>query len=203
MSINSIGAGSALLRQYQDKLFAKLDSNANGSIDKSELKTLTDAVAAKTGKKIDSDALFKALDTAKTGAISKAQFEAAPPPPPPMSDAMQTALLQAQGLDTGTTADAAGTSVDSTSGTVDLGKMLDQLAAALDGTDEKDKPRHVHHHHAPDTDNDQDGTPATAGTGNTTASAAQSAKANSAILQYLAALGTGSDSSSTKVSVTA
>lgn len=58
---NSVGGSGG----SQDDLFAKIDTNGDGSIDQTELKTLTDKIKSDTGK--DASDMFAKLDTDKIG----------------------------------------------------------------------------------------------------------------------------------------
>ncbi len=61
----------------QDDLFAKIDTNADGSIDKTELQALTDKIKADTGK--DASDLFAKLDTDGDSQLTQAEFDAGHP----------------------------------------------------------------------------------------------------------------------------
>lgn len=60
--------------QRSEELFAKLDVNGDGSVDASEMKSLTDYLGQKTGTTVDSDALLKAIDTDGNGSISSTEL---------------------------------------------------------------------------------------------------------------------------------
>ena len=60
-----------------DALFSKIDVNGDGSIDKSELQTMTDKIKSATGK--DAGDLSGKLDTDGDGKISKSEFAAGAP----------------------------------------------------------------------------------------------------------------------------
>jgi Ca2+-binding EF-hand superfamily protein len=60
--------------QKSKELFAKLDVNGDGSIDASEMKSLTDYLGAKTGKSVDASAVMTAIDTDGNGSVSSAEF---------------------------------------------------------------------------------------------------------------------------------
>jgi Ca2+-binding EF-hand superfamily protein len=57
------------------KLFDKLDTNGDGSIDSTELKTFADNIGSKTGTQIDSSSLMKALDTDGDGSVSATELK--------------------------------------------------------------------------------------------------------------------------------
>jgi Ca2+-binding EF-hand superfamily protein len=61
----------------QDDLFAKIDTNGDGSIDKTESQVLTDKVKAETGK--DTSDMFGKLDKDGDGKLTKAEFDAGKP----------------------------------------------------------------------------------------------------------------------------
>ncbi len=60
-----------------DKLFGKVDTDGNGTVDKSELQGLFDKIAQKTGgTALSADALFSKIDTNGDGSISKDELAA-------------------------------------------------------------------------------------------------------------------------------
>lgn len=63
-----------------DDLFGKIDTNADGSLDQTELQTFTDMVKAETGQ--DMGDRFTELDTDGDGTLSAAEFEAVRPEQP-------------------------------------------------------------------------------------------------------------------------
>ena len=65
--------GSSVSRQ--ERMFAKIDSNGDGSVDKAELQTAFDAIAQKTGGTAKSaDALFGKFDTDGDGKLSASEL---------------------------------------------------------------------------------------------------------------------------------
>ena len=67
--------GSSVSRQ--ERMFAKIDSNGDGSVDKAELQTAFDAIAQKTGGTAKSaDALFGKFDTNGDGKLSASELDA-------------------------------------------------------------------------------------------------------------------------------
>ena len=63
--------------QMNSKMFAKIDANGDGSIDKSELQAAFDQIASKTGgTALKADDLFSAIDTDGDGKVSASEFEA-------------------------------------------------------------------------------------------------------------------------------
>lgn len=96
-----------------DKMFAKADADGSGSVDKTELQSMLDKIAEKTGNSLGStDDLMTKMDTDGNGSLSKdelatgmkslmpppsstvdfAQQSSALPPPPPPSDDNDNAL---------------------------------------------------------------------------------------------------------------
>lgn len=73
--------------QMQAELFKQLDSNDDGSIDKTELSSVLSSASAseegESGGAIDIDALFSLLDADSDGSISQSESAALAPPPPP------------------------------------------------------------------------------------------------------------------------
>jgi Ca2+-binding EF-hand superfamily protein len=61
----------------QDDLFAKIDTNGDGSVDKAELQTLTDKVKSDTGN--DTTDMFAKLDKDSDGKLTQAEFGAGKP----------------------------------------------------------------------------------------------------------------------------
>lgn len=65
--------GSSVSRQ--ERMFAKIDSNGDGSVDKTELQSAFDAIAQKTGGTAQSaDALFSKFDTNGDGKLSASEL---------------------------------------------------------------------------------------------------------------------------------
>jgi len=107
-AISGSGFNAASMNEMREKMFKKMDTNGDGKVDKSEMKTFQTEEQKKTGRTgPDIDKIFEKVDTDKDGAISeaedKAQFEkmkesmkngprgmgGKPPmgPPPPMGAA--------------------------------------------------------------------------------------------------------------------
>ncbi|MEJ0099604.1 MAG: EF-hand domain-containing protein [Pseudomonadota bacterium] len=57
------------------QLFSKLDTNGDGSIDSTELKTFADDLGSKTGTKIDAGSLMAALDSDGDGSVSSTELK--------------------------------------------------------------------------------------------------------------------------------
>jgi Ca2+-binding EF-hand superfamily protein len=125
MSISAIGSGSSGLsatyfQQLQQQLFAKLDSNGDGQITKTELES---ALAGQGVSTAQADSLFDALggDSSSTGTLTDAQFSAG----------LQQLLLDSQSQGQAIQAQSDQTSIDSaTNGpasTTSLSNLFDQL----------------------------------------------------------------------------
>jgi Ca2+-binding EF-hand superfamily protein len=68
---------SADSSKLQQKLLEKIDSNSDGSIDKTELSSFMEYVDSKTGSTgSDVDAVFKSLDADSDGSVSSDEFAA-------------------------------------------------------------------------------------------------------------------------------
>jgi Ca2+-binding EF-hand superfamily protein len=64
--------------KMRDKLFAKVDSDGSGSVDKTELQGLADKVAKATGgDSVNTDDIFSKSDTDGDGKLSKDEFDSA------------------------------------------------------------------------------------------------------------------------------
>ncbi len=73
-SYQNVASTRAAGSQKAQELFAKLDVNGDGSVDASELQSLTDYISQKTGTKVDSASLMKAIDTDGNGSISSTEL---------------------------------------------------------------------------------------------------------------------------------
>lgn len=78
----------------QDDLFAKIDTNGDGSLDQTELKTLTDKIKSDTGK--DASAMFAKLDTDSDGKLTKTEFDAGRPQGGPQGASATQATSEAK-----------------------------------------------------------------------------------------------------------
>ena len=91
---------SSARAQMKDRLFSKVDTDGSGSVDKSELQSMLDDIAKKTGATAQSaDALFGKLDTDGDGSISKDELDAGmkslmPKPASTIAFAQQSAAPQ-------------------------------------------------------------------------------------------------------------
>ena len=61
----------------QEDLFAKIDTNGDGSVDKAESKVLSDKIKSETGK--DTSDMFAKLDTDSDGKLTQTEFDAGKP----------------------------------------------------------------------------------------------------------------------------
>ncbi len=68
------------MRQKQSEMFNKIDSDGNGSLDKSEFQVLSDKMAKKTGHSINVDEVFSTFDSDSDGLISKEEHSFMRPP---------------------------------------------------------------------------------------------------------------------------
>jgi hypothetical protein len=72
-------SGTASLSQTEEKLFAQIDSDGNGSISKSELTNFLDKVSGSLGGTQPSGAaassLFTSMDSSADGSISLSEFQ--------------------------------------------------------------------------------------------------------------------------------
>lgn len=73
----------------QDDLFAKVDTNSDGSLDADELKVLTDKIQSDTGQDVSTQ--FSKLDTDGDSKLSQTEFEAGRPQPPGGTNGTQSA----------------------------------------------------------------------------------------------------------------
>lgn len=94
--INRIGGGymdpaqMAAMRGQMGNPFDKIDSNGDGSIDKTEFSSFADEISERTGRSIDVDQKISELDTDGDGLVSQEEFKAGRPegPPPEMMGMM-------------------------------------------------------------------------------------------------------------------
>ncbi len=89
---NGMG-GSPGMNGQSDDLFAKLDSNSDGGIDKNEFSTFAEKLSKDTGNSINVDNVFSTYDTNNDGTLSSEEMKAfmkdnAPPPPGQMQNAV-------------------------------------------------------------------------------------------------------------------
>jgi Ca2+-binding EF-hand superfamily protein len=78
------------MQKHQDEMFSKLDSNSDGSIDKTEFASLAKKISENTGNALDVDNVFSTYDTDGDGKLSKDELNSymeANRPPMPMQNA--------------------------------------------------------------------------------------------------------------------
>ena len=73
-SFQSMRPAHAIDSKRSQELFAKLDLNGDGSIDASEMKSLTDFISKQTGTTVDASALLKAIDTNGDGSVTSTEL---------------------------------------------------------------------------------------------------------------------------------
>jgi len=89
--INGINSSNSLMGQLNmtsarpkpEEMFAKIDSNGDGSIDRTEMQSFSEQISNQDGDAIDISQMFAEIDTDGDGAISQDEFLAAKPPAPP------------------------------------------------------------------------------------------------------------------------
>lgn len=88
--INGINSGNSLMGQLNmtsakpkpEEIFAKIDSNGDGSIDKTELQSFSEQISNRDGDTIEISKMFANIDTDSDGLISQEEFLAAKPAEP-------------------------------------------------------------------------------------------------------------------------
>lgn len=88
--INGINNSNSLMGQLNmtsarpkpEEMFAKIDSNGDGSIDKTEMQSFSERISNQDGDTIDISKMFAEIDTDSDGLISQDEFLAARPPEP-------------------------------------------------------------------------------------------------------------------------
>jgi Ca2+-binding EF-hand superfamily protein len=86
--INGINSSNSLMGQLNmtsarpkpEEMFAKMDSNSDGSIDKAEMQSFSEEIANQDGDTIDISEMFANIDTDSDGKINQDEFLAAKPP---------------------------------------------------------------------------------------------------------------------------
>ena len=63
ISSNMFQMNSATMQQRRDDMFSKIDSNGNGSLDKTEFSALAKKMSEMSGQSINADNAFSAYDT--------------------------------------------------------------------------------------------------------------------------------------------
>jgi Ca2+-binding EF-hand superfamily protein len=77
---------SATMQQFQDRMFSKIDTNGNGSLDKTEFSALAKKMSEMSGNSINVDDAFSTYDANGDGSLSKSELDSfmkanAPQPP--------------------------------------------------------------------------------------------------------------------------
>jgi Ca2+-binding EF-hand superfamily protein len=67
-------------RPKPEEMFAKMDANGDGSVDKAEMQSFSEEIANQDGDTIDITKMFADIDTDSDGKISQDEFLAAKPP---------------------------------------------------------------------------------------------------------------------------
>ena len=73
----------AAMRSQMGNPFEKIDSNGDGSLDKTELSSFADKVSEMTGQSVDVEQMISKLDADEDGLVSQEEFEAGRPQGPP------------------------------------------------------------------------------------------------------------------------
>lgn len=129
--------------QMQAKMFAKVDTDSSGGVDKTELQSLLADVAKKTGvtNSSSSDELFSKMDSNSDGSLSSDELgqgmqSIMPPPPSTMDFAQSRSDSTSSGDDLFTKVDTDGDGSVSKAELQSLMKMMDKLASdgSPDGT---------------------------------------------------------------------
>ncbi len=80
-------SGMQSMRPQNHNPFEKLDANADGGLDSTELATMAKHVSERSGTSVSVEDLLTGLDTDGNGQVSQAEFDAGrpegPPPGPP------------------------------------------------------------------------------------------------------------------------
>jgi Ca2+-binding EF-hand superfamily protein len=140
-TINSIGAAgsawsdmmSSRAGAMKDRMFAKVDGNGDGSVDKTELQTMLDKIAKKTGgTAADAGDMLGKMDSDGNGTLSKDELEAGMkslmPPPSSTLDFAQQRNGDSQDLFAKLDANGSG-ALDVS----ELSPLLDKMAAGRAG----------------------------------------------------------------------
>lgn len=131
--------------QMQAKMFAKVDTDSSGGVDKTELQSLLADVAKKTGATNNSsDELFSKMDSNSDGSLSSDELgqgmqSIMPPPPSTMDFAQSRSDSTSSGDDLFTKVDTDGDGSVSKDELQSLMKMMDKLAS--DGSPDGNGPQ--------------------------------------------------------------
>ena len=97
-SSNAWAALNTQRNQHQAKMFAKVDTDGNGSVNEAELSTMLSDISEKTGTSLgDSKELFTKMDSNSDGSLSSDELDAGmkalmPPPPSTMEFAQSRGM---------------------------------------------------------------------------------------------------------------
>lgn len=99
-SIQAMGGmmSTEAMAQMKEKMFTKLDSDGDGSLNKTELETFAEELSEKSGGEVNIDEFISSLDSDGDGVVTEEEFMAGkpmgpPPPPPPDSESEATDTL--------------------------------------------------------------------------------------------------------------
>ena len=91
---NAWANASTQRSQMQAKMFAKVDADSSGGVDKTELQTMLTDISKKTGTTLDADKLFSTADSNADGSLSSEELatgmQSVMPPPPSTMDFAQS-----------------------------------------------------------------------------------------------------------------
>ena len=71
------------MRGQTENPFGKIDTNGDGSLDKTEIGSFADEISEMGGRSVDADELLSRLDANEDGLISQEEFDAGRPEGPP------------------------------------------------------------------------------------------------------------------------
>lgn len=133
------GIGSVGMRPNPQDFFKKIDSDSNGGVSQTELKTMADKMSEKTGNVLDvSDDAFKGYDSDSDGSLSTEELNAMMEnsgfgPPMGMAGMQPPAAPPQQGVDAYGSAGSTGSSQDELSAIIDsLKALLEKLSSGSD-----------------------------------------------------------------------
>ncbi|QAY87550.1 XopAW family type III secretion system calcium-binding effector [Pseudomonas arsenicoxydans] len=144
-SASSTTTNSARSQQFQKELFAKLDSNSDGSVDQGELKSAL-SQKADDGLLVSLSKNFANLDSDSSGNLSSEEMAAMAPPPPsqhdqPPSTELADALISALDAngDGAISSDELSNGLSSADSSADNKEIFSALDKNEDGTVSKDE----------------------------------------------------------------
>lgn len=125
-----------------EEMFAKVDTDSDGSVSKAELKGMLEDISKKTGVSNSSstDELFSKMDSNSDGSLSQDELgegmKNIMPPPPSTMDFAQSRSAGSSGDDLFTKVDSNGDGSISTEEMASLRELMDKMASAESGTDD-------------------------------------------------------------------